>query len=419
MKKLLILAYDFPPYVSVGGLRPYAWYKYFHEFDIYPIVVTRQWENKYGNHLDYIAPSETKETIIEESDIGTIIRTPYKANLANKLMLKYGENKYKFIRKIISALYELFQWIFFVGPKSGLYFGAKKYLKENKVDCIIATGEPFVLFYFAKKLSQKFNIPWIADYRDPWTQSKKRCPNLLLKKTYAYFERKYLKNTSFITTVSNFLAKHISSNLKSSLFYIIPNGFDNEILKITKEVEQNRTVLNIGFVGTIYKWHPFESFLKNIEKFVKERNVEINLNFYGINNEAEIKNIIETKCPIIKSMVNIYSRMPNSDLIADLSKNNALLLFNDYSVMGTKIYDYLAVKRKILLCYTDDEQANLLKERHYNLKEIDGLSNSLQAELIKETNSGRNNKIKNHGKNFKNKKKTNKKISQNHKKENK
>jgi hypothetical protein len=34
MKKLLILAYDFPPYVSVGavlslskyGLRPYKWY---------------------------------------------------------------------------------------------------------------------------------------------------------------------------------------------------------------------------------------------------------------------------------------------------------------------------------------------------------------------------------------------------------
>jgi glycosyltransferase involved in cell wall biosynthesis len=56
MKKVLILAYDFPPYVSVGGLRPYSWYKYFHEFGLYPIVVTRQWGNKYGNHLDYIAP---------------------------------------------------------------------------------------------------------------------------------------------------------------------------------------------------------------------------------------------------------------------------------------------------------------------------------------------------------------------------
>jgi len=27
-KKVLILAYDFPPYVSVGGMRPYNWYRY-------------------------------------------------------------------------------------------------------------------------------------------------------------------------------------------------------------------------------------------------------------------------------------------------------------------------------------------------------------------------------------------------------
>jgi hypothetical protein len=46
MKKLLILAYDFPPYVSVGGLRPYNWFKYLKEFGVEPIVVTRQWGNE-------------------------------------------------------------------------------------------------------------------------------------------------------------------------------------------------------------------------------------------------------------------------------------------------------------------------------------------------------------------------------------
>jgi len=158
MKKLLILAYNFPPYVSVGGLRPYAWYKYLHEYDIFPIVVTRQWENKYGNKLDYIAPSETKSTIIENSEKGIIIRTPYKPNLANRLMLKYGENKYKFIRKFISAYYEFMQWFFIIGPKSELYFVANEYLKINKIDTIIATGDPFILLKYASKLSEKNNI---------------------------------------------------------------------------------------------------------------------------------------------------------------------------------------------------------------------------------------------------------------------
>ena len=69
MKKVLILAYDFPPYVSVGGLRPYNWYKHLKEFGVEPIVVTRQWGNVHGNHLDYISAGESEESIIENTEI--------------------------------------------------------------------------------------------------------------------------------------------------------------------------------------------------------------------------------------------------------------------------------------------------------------------------------------------------------------
>src|SRR5688572_11158846 len=102
MKKVLILAYDFPPYVSVGGLRPYNWLMYLKEFGMEPIVVTRQWSNKYGSHLDYIAPGDSDKILIEHMKEGTIIRAPYKPNLANRIMLKHGDKKYKLLRKIVS-----------------------------------------------------------------------------------------------------------------------------------------------------------------------------------------------------------------------------------------------------------------------------------------------------------------------------
>ena len=66
MKKILILAYDFPPYVSVGGLRPYSWFLYLKEFGVEPIVITRQWSNFYGSHLDYIAPGVSDQVIEEQ-----------------------------------------------------------------------------------------------------------------------------------------------------------------------------------------------------------------------------------------------------------------------------------------------------------------------------------------------------------------
>jgi hypothetical protein len=79
-------------------------------------------------------------------------------------MLKYGEKKYRFLRKSISAFYEFGQFIRLFGPKAGIFKEAESYLKNNKVDAIIASGDPFVLFYYASKLSKEFNIPWIADY---------------------------------------------------------------------------------------------------------------------------------------------------------------------------------------------------------------------------------------------------------------
>ncbi len=37
--------------------------------------------------------------------------------------------------------------------------------------------------------------------------------------------------------------------------------------------------------------------------------------------------------------------------------------------MGTKIYDYLGLKRKILFCFTADENALILKDKYYKIDE--------------------------------------------------
>jgi glycosyltransferase involved in cell wall biosynthesis len=388
MKKLLILAYDFPPYVSVGGLRPASWAKYLHEFGVFPVIVTRQWANNYGNALDYIAPSERQEIIIENSDTATIIRTPYKPNWANKILLKYGNKKYRTLRKSITAFYEIFQWIFTIGPKSQLYFAAKEYLKNNTVDCIIATGEPFILFRYASQLSEKFNIPWIADYRDPWVQSS-RSANMLQKIWNKYNEKRFLKNATCITTVSDFFKKLISTNIPNKDFCIITNGYEDTVITNVEGITQNSTVLSIGFAGMMYAYHPIESFLRTVHEFVKKSGA-IALNFYGINNEPEIRQMIDEKFPQLKQYTAIFPKLKNRDLVKELANNNVLLLFNSYEILGTKIYDYLAVERLILLCYANDKEANTLKEKDFTKMQgnEEGVSHSMQADVIKETNSG-------------------------------
>ncbi len=388
MKKVLILAYDFPPYVSVGGLRPYAWYKYLHEYEVYPIVVTRQWDNKYKNHLDYIAPSGSREIIIEESEIGTILRTPYIPNKANKIMLKYGDAKYRFFRKSISAFYEFTQWIWNIGPKSELYHSAKEYLKINKADVIIATGDPFILFKYASKLSREFNIPWIADYRDTWVQDKTGSKNSFAVPFRKILEQKYLKNSACITTVSSFIVKHLTSNIRNKEFNIILNGFDEDALMKNGAVKQESNVFTISFSGTVYKWHPWKSFLTGLSEFKKLINAEVCMIFWGVNIIGEMEEYINKNCKNIAENVLFYPKIENSKLLAELAKSNLLLLFNDYSILGTKIFDYIAVKRKIIFCYSNDSNALKLKAEHYCLDEYETESSLLQEEIILKTESG-------------------------------
>ena len=53
-----------------------------------------------------------------------------------------------------------------------------------------------------------------------------------------------------------------------------------------------------------------------------------------------------------------------------------------------QIYDYIGIRRKILLCFENDSTANALKANYYNLEDMSLNAPQLQTELIHETNSG-------------------------------
>lgn len=373
----------------MGGLRPYNWHLYLKEFGVEPIVITRQWGNVHGNHLDYIAAGSSDQNIVEESKFGTIIRTPYHPNFANRLMLKHGEQKHRFLRKSVSAYYEVAQFSAPVGPKAGLYEGARAYLKTHKVDGIIATGDPFVLFSYASKLSKEFGIPWIADYRDPWSHNVEHRKTFIQKKWNSYFEKKIVVTASHISTVSKFVHMKIEQLVPNKPYSIIPNGYDTRVIDKIKNIEQNKEELSISFVGTIYNWHPLNSFLRGANQFVLEHpNAKIRFKFYGTNLTEELTRMVNEQFPLLQNHVLITSKMPNHELLEKLAADNVMLLFNYYSYMGTKIYDYLGIRRKMIMCYENDAEANLLKQKFYSVDELGAESKQLQADLIHQTNSG-------------------------------
>jgi hypothetical protein len=386
--KVLILAYDFPPYVSVGGLRPFSWYKYFREFGVDPVVITRQWGNSYGNHLDYIAPGTSASEIIEESELGTIIRSPYHPNLSNRILLNKGERKWRFVRKANSAILEVAQFYIPVGPKIEVYYAANRYLKSNKVDLILATGDPFVLFHYANKLSKENNTPWIADYRDLWSHHKENTRTYFVKLWLKSLEKRIVSKAIYATTVSTFVQQKINEILPTLPMEIIPNGYDPYALHAVHDITPQNKVLRFAFVGTIYEWHPLELFLEQLHLFKSNNEISLEVNFYGTNKTAWIKEFIRSKYPSLIGTVNTYSKMPNQELLIMLASHHSMILFNDYSFLGTKIFDYLAIKRQIMLCFERDPVAEALRKRYFLIKETTNANAQLQADVLRKTNGG-------------------------------
>jgi hypothetical protein len=198
-----------------------------------------------------------------------------------------------------------------------------------------------------------------------------------------------LRSVSFITTVSEFLKDKIALINATKPIFILPNGFDDEIIEQIKHIKQNEKILSIGFAGTIYDWNPLEIFLKNLFETINENpSIQVMFNFYGTNRNNWLNDYISNRYPILEKYINVFPKMPNVEIVEKLASNNLLLLFNYYSFMGTKIYEYLGLERKILFCYSDDEEAMNLKKEKYQIDEAGNNNTRMQEDLLRELDAG-------------------------------
>lgn len=388
MKKILILAYDFPPYVSVGAIRPYHWYLNFKNLGLYPVVVTRQWRSEHKDERDYALPGYSSKIEIENTTYGTLIRTPYQPTLSNRLLLKYGKNRFRLIRKSITFFYEIAQWFIPVGTRHELYKGARAYLKKEKVDLIIASGEPFILFRYADMLSREFNIPWVADYRDPWSHAYETGHHNYLLDFHRKNEKKYSSRAAFIVTAFDFFALKIKSLLNHQTVYVVRNGYDETGMEKALKVKPDNRALRIGHIGSVNEWHPWRSVFRELNNFIAENNANIALHLYGVNIQQEMEKALEESFTELKKHTFFHPKTSTGALLPLLAENHLMLLFNHYGFIGTKIFDYIGIKRNILLCYTHDPEAEGLKEKYYRFKPEPGSSMQVQAGLIEQTGSG-------------------------------
>ena len=276
MKKIIILCYDFPPLNSIGAQRPFSWFKHFKSYGLYPIVITTDWSNE-----------KTNQNIIQVNNNGEIHYTLAPKYTVDRLFSKSKLYPMILFRKMFTYLNAYLKFsISGLEKTKNIFQYANKFIQNNDIDYILASGEPFILFKYGHKLSTHYKIPWFADYRDDWIFDHGRINNgildSVLMKYESYFEKKYLRSAAGYISVSKYIMNDIDSRVDCNNKIIIENGVELDYLENGKVILDKKT-FNIVYTGRFYESSYMKIFINGFKKFMEsEKKIKVKVYFVGI-----------------------------------------------------------------------------------------------------------------------------------------
>jgi glycosyltransferase involved in cell wall biosynthesis len=350
MKKVLICTFHFNIKESIGSIRLRGLAKYLPEYGWDPTILTPR--------LQSLADANTQYNIIQTQydDIITIWKNRIGIHNQNTIKAQLGipvnKNKNDFIDYILKIWEETFAypdtnigWLDYA-IKAGLGI-----LKKEKYNIILSSSYPPTCHLIAKKLKDKTGIPWIADYRDLWTQNH-YLNHFMIRKI---FERKLELNTlataDAITTISEPLHDMLRSFHHNKNVYTIMNGFEPEQLNTGSTLVSK---LVFTYTGELYrgKRDP-EPFFKALSELNKSGEIDIKnvvVKFYGTKDDWLINDIRKYK---LENNVTVNGMISREESISEQRKAQILLLItwnhpSESGVYTGKIFDYLAAQRPIL-----------------------------------------------------------------------
>ena len=234
MKRVLVITYYWPPTGGSGVQRWVKFAKYLPSEGWEPVIYTP--ENPEQLAID---ESLAAEVSAETEILKTRIIEPYE--LYRKFLRKSGHSKEAVEVNPVnaqnkSALQKLAMWVrgnlFRPDPRClwirpSVKF-LKKYLKEHPVDLIVSTGPPQSMHLIGMRLAQETGLPWIADFRDPWTKIfyfKHLAMTRATERWHHKMEKKVLDNASAVVAVSPLVQQEFQAMTQTPV-ELITNGFD-------------------------------------------------------------------------------------------------------------------------------------------------------------------------------------------------
>ncbi len=427
MRRVLIITYYWSPTGGSGVQRWVKFSKYLARLGWQPVIYT-------PSNPEQISTDHSLERDIPE--IAEIIKRPIREpySIYKKLIGKKGGSSAGVVNPINDSKKnwkeKLSLWIranFFVPDPRASWIKPSvkfltKYLKEHPVDVIVTTGPPQSMHLIGKGVREATGIPWIADFRDPWTKIFyfKHLPMIgRVAKKQSLLERSVLDGADIVVTVTDSfkrgLQELVSPETSLDKFYTIPNGFDEEDFPNTKvEVEEKFCITHTGLLAS--SGNPLKLWSLLGEKCKREEGFKRDLIIRLIGRtDKEVLDSIE-ESGLAENLENI-GYLPHDEMSAWQRKAQLLLLPlrrepEAEAILPGKFFEYLAAGRPIIsFCAPKGELAQMIKETEsgYSFdweeeeslsKTIDDLYNLYLEGLLGESSPEKKAKIANYSRRY-------------------
>lgn len=233
MRRALVITYYWPPTGGSGVQRWVKFARYLPQQGWQPVIYTPE-------NPEMLAVDTTLEGEVppEAEIIKTHIREPYAVyrRLIGKKKDARGAGLNPINSQKKSFLQKLMLWIrsnFFVpDPRVGWVKPSVKflqeYLREHPVDVMVTTGPPQSMHLIGLRLHRLTGIPWVADFRDPWTKmhyfKHLELGRRALRK-HLRLEREVLDGCNAVVAVTPMVQADFRA-MTSTPVHLVTNGYD-------------------------------------------------------------------------------------------------------------------------------------------------------------------------------------------------
>ena len=376
MKRVLIITYYWPPSGGSGVQRWLKMSKYLPEYGWQPVIYTTE-----NAEYPVTDPSLENDVPPDMEVIRRPIFEPYSfykkfLGIKKEETVKVGFIEEKEQKKDWKANLSL--WVrgnlfipdarcWWVKP-SVRYL--KEYLKEHPVVAIISTGPPHSMHLIAMKLREDLGIPWIADFRDPWTEIDYYNDLHLTRwadRKHHRLEHEVLTKADKVVTVAPDGARRLG-RLGNRNVRIIYNGFDHDdeaqtLVSLPKQF----TITYLGVLSRIQNPSNLWQALGELVKEDADFNKNLKINMIG-QIDSSVPSAIEENG--LSKHVTYSPYIPHSEVSTVHRSSTVLLLLlmpdsepRAKGLVTGKLFEYLVSGRPILCIGPEDgDAARIIKE---------------------------------------------------------